>query len=232
MKIEYLTQPFEHVIIKDFYNAEELSDVMKEIEDVLGFSRLHSSASRRYFQSSALSNSAMDKTGNVLSNRIAFGINELLKGTSKTFAHTKKIFLPPLSDELVENSNLCKFLKTVNTVGVVVGVYGDNTSYKPHFDSSILSIVGHLWKNESNFNGGELYFPEYNNYSIVPEFNKFTIFPSHEIHGVKLVSQKNKEDELLSMRISITMLTNITPERKPTLFRTNKEALWQSQKNI
>lgn len=214
MNIEYLTYPFEHVIIKNFFTEEETKEVLEELNTALEFNRMFTSKTKKF------KNSAGSENGTLKSDRLAFNLDEMFKGNSKTNKHCHKIFYPPLSDKLVENSNFCNFLRNLNYTGLVVGVYKDGDYYLPHYDASVISLVGHVWQEGTSFEGGELYFPEYNDYSISPEFNKFIIFPSYILHGVKKV--KNTGGNLLASRISIALLSLVAPN-SGRIFKTSKD---------
>lgn len=214
MKIEYLTHPFEHVIINDFFNENEIKEVKNEIFKILEFKRLFSSSTDKF------KNSARAFNGELLSDRYTFDINEFYQGKSKTNLYVHKIFYPPLSDDLITNSNVCNFLRNLTSTSIIIGIYKDGDSYQPHHDCSVMSLVGHIWKDDTKFSGGELYFPEHDNYTITPEFNKFILFPSYINHGVKKVI--NIYGDQSASRISITLLSLVAPF-KQSIFVTNKK---------
>ena len=78
----------------------------------------------------------------------------------------------------------------------------DNQEYKPHVDSSVITCIMWFHNGETNFTGGELYFPEFN-IEVPPLHNTGIIFPSHIEHQVKPITiiDKNRDSGRISYNI-------------------------------
>lgn len=199
MKINVFSQPFEHVIIEDYFEENELKDIFNELEAIFLFKE----KSNKFINWNLSA-----KNNGVFTNRIAFDTRNFSKNKeSITFKHFEKIFNPDISSYLFKHSNFCNFLRCVTETGVVVGVYQDGDSYKPHYDLGLITAVAHIWHPDFRFEGGELYFPDFDNFSIAPSLNNLIIFPSYLKHGVKKIKNLVKNKSLLYNRISLTMLT-------------------------
>lgn len=78
----------------------------------------------------------------------------------------------------------------------------DNQEYKPHVDSSVITCIMWFHNGETNFTGGELYFPEFD-IEVSPLHNTGIIFPSHIEHQVKPIQiiDKNRDSGRISYNI-------------------------------
>jgi len=70
--------------------------------------------------------------------------------------------------------------------------YRNGEEYKAHWDQGTVTMI--TWLSDHNeFTGGEIVFPEFDNYTITPEKNSAIIFPSHYQHGVNKVVTESEE---------------------------------------
>ena len=78
----------------------------------------------------------------------------------------------------------------------------DNQEYKSHVDSSVITCIMWFHNGETNFTGGELYFPEFD-IEVSPLHNTGIIFPSHIEHQVKPIQiiDKNRDSGRISYNI-------------------------------
>ena len=78
----------------------------------------------------------------------------------------------------------------------------DNQEYKSHVDSSVITCIMWFHNGETNFTGGELYFPEFD-IEVPPLHNTGIIFPSHIEHQVKPIQiiDKNRDSGRISYNI-------------------------------
>lgn len=114
----------------------------------------------------------------------------------------QEVYLPkyapcsPTSNALEEFINAAKSYEyTPNSVfqglyniqgfNILFSAYKDKDYYKPHRDNTKLTAL--LWVGEKNFEGGDLYLPDFN-YTIPYEPNKLIMFPSYYQHEVTPIS--------------------------------------------
>ena len=89
----------------------------------------------------------------------------------------------------------------------LINCYKKNDYYKPHVDYGIFSLIFFLWDNTSNFEGGDLFFPEYD-YLHKCNNNCGILFFSKELHGVTPIIVNEEK----STRYSIVTFSNIKEE--------------------
>lgn len=207
MEIFYYKLPFEHIIIKDFFNNEELKEVNSEIDKITNFKGILSNLL-------ANKSGTAKKDGKLLAQRTAFFIEEIFHknfSKSKIYTHATKPFKEPLVNEISENSTFGVCLRSINFTSLLVSLYKDSDYYLPHPDKSLLTGTCFISRNIDNITGGELYFPDYNDFKILPEFNTFILFPSHTVHGVLPVNIIDKDTDEETVRISLNMFTYVLP---------------------
>ena len=200
MEIKIIHSPFEHIIIYNFFEEKELNDITVELETIFEF-LLKSKKIKKL-------NLSANNRGNILTERIAFDVKEFSKNNKNIILkHFEKLFNPDITAILFKDNNFSNFLRCVNETGVVVGVYRDGDYYEPHYDSGVITAVSHIWHRDFIYEGGEWFFPDFNNYTIVPKYNDLIIFPSYLKHGVRKIKNLVNQESLLFNRISLTLLT-------------------------
>jgi hypothetical protein len=207
MEIIYYKLPFEHIIIKDFFDSDELKEVNSEIDKINNFKDILSNLLTS-------KSGTAKKEGILLAQRTAFFIEEIFHQNfykSKIYTHATKPFKEPLIKEISENSTFGVCLRSINFTSLLVSLYKDSDYYLPHPDKSLLTGTCFISRNIDNITGGELYFPEYDNFKILPEFNTFILFPSHTVHGVLPVNFIDKNTDKETVRISLNMFTFVLP---------------------
>lgn len=199
-KINYITTPFSHFIIPNFFNEEELESVHKEIdfiEQANGFT---------YNQSDL---NTAKKDDEYIASRKGIFLNKFFNEEnhrvfSSIYRSISKIYQEEALEFLSQFGTFGKLLKYTNSDSVLVSRYYNGDYYKPHKDFSLFTLLIYVWK-EKTFTGGDLIFTKYN-YSIAPENNLAVLFPGQEWHGVTpIVSQ----DSSTVQRTSISMFIHI-----------------------
>jgi glycosyltransferase involved in cell wall biosynthesis len=99
------------------------------------------------------------------------------------------------------------FIKEFSLLKNMVEQMKKNDYYKPHVDNGIFSLIFFLWDNTSNFEGGNLFFPEYNHLHECKN-NHGILFFSRELHGVTPIIVNEEK----STRYSIVTFSNIKEE--------------------
>ena len=193
MKIIYNDNPFFHISLENVFSAEELKIIFKEINE------LKKNFKDPEFTGSASSNFEILKnnTGIFLVEyenlKIIKIIDKCIKKIS-TNSNWKNLAFKRLFNSLMWGSEL-------------INCYKKNDYYKPHVDNGIFSLIFFLWDNTSNFEGGDLFFPEYDHLHECKN-NHGILFFSKELHGVTPIISK----EELSKRYSIVSFSTIKEE--------------------
>jgi predicted 2-oxoglutarate/Fe(II)-dependent dioxygenase YbiX len=209
MKITHKNIPFFHICLENIFSSEELEIIFKEIN------QLKYSFKHEYF-----TKSATDKD-----------LKLLKKNTGVFLSETKnyqKLKITKLIDKCIkkisnnENWNNLTFKRMFNSLmwgGELLNCYKNNDYYKPHADVGIFTIIFFLWDDNSNFQGGNLFFPEYD-YVYNCIHNNAIVFLSKEIHGVTPIKILNKNSNRYSI---VTFSTQNHIPRKQKKYRDNIE---------
>ena len=165
MNIELCNEPFEHILIKDSYNDEQLINVHKELDILFPLLR-----DPKYTMP------AEDKSGQYKKKNKGIFLDYDYKGKESVIMQYRDSFF----DVIVDNYN---YEKSNYQLKSLVSYYEDGDYYKSHVDKSIYTMVTFLCKDNSKFSGGQLFFPDYN-WGIDSIDNVTIIFDSHIYHQV------------------------------------------------
>ena len=80
----------------------------------------------------------------------------------------------------------------VNLDSTFASYYENSDYYKRHKDISVISIMYWLWEEPKSFEGGDIYFPDFDE-KISVKRNRFVIMPSstsHEVDSIKYVGDE------------------------------------------
>lgn len=194
MLITCYNLPFEHIVIKNFYDEDELELIWKEIDflkpKLLGPEHTSSAtdvSDKNFF--------LKDNTGLFLDGVYCN------RNTSNIMTLNRKLWNSKITDEIIKMNYWWKLLTTCNRDSTLLNCYEENQYYKPHVDQAVITATTVLYKND-NFTGGDFVFPEYE-VTIPKQNNSVIIFPSFTEHEVSPL--KIKEDSLgVVQRFSIT----------------------------
>jgi Rps23 Pro-64 3,4-dihydroxylase Tpa1-like proline 4-hydroxylase len=181
MRCEFLNEPFQHIIIHDFFTDNELSSVWKEINELQDSNQLKSEAE---------THSASDSSGYLKKNTGLFLHPHYNPDYSKSaiLNSYKKIFDPNLVNIMSSNHWIYNYIKFSTRDHVLLSYYEDGGYYKPHVDQCSISMICNLFKEPKMFSGGDLCFDEFENYTIPLENNRALIFPSILRHSVPTIT--------------------------------------------
>ena len=182
MKILATKKPFDHILIKDLYSKEELKLMWRETEflfEKLGDENATSAATD--------DDGARKKSGrgvfldDVYKNR---AVSDLLNISRKIF-HCEE-----MNNEIEKmNSIFFEYFTKTNWDSTMLQYYEDGHYYKQHQDESFFTAIYTFYKEPKKFEGGDLYFEEYN-YTLPIRNNQLILFPSIVSHGVTEVTMK------------------------------------------
>jgi hypothetical protein len=186
MKIIHNNTPFFHITLKDVFSSEELKIIFKEIIEL-----------KQYFKSPNLTGSA--SRGNNYHHEVLKKNTGtfLLKTNEETYKNLKVINI--IDDRIKEiglnnNWNNFAFKRLFDSLiwgSELINCYKKNDYYRPHFDYGIFTLIFFLWEDNSTFNGGDLFFPEYD-YLYECNSNHGILFFSKELHEVTPLISKDE----------------------------------------
>ena len=177
-------EPFPHLILRDFYNQNELKLIWQE----LNF----------YTQPGKLFD-AKDFGGVVgRTNSHAIALDELyynkkLRKISNILQVNRKLFDQDLLSGFAKVDDCCGIATMCNDDITKVRYYHDGEYYEPHTDLAFQSLsFSYFYREPKKFIGGEVYFPQYD-YEYPCYNNSVIMFPGWVKHGVRAVKIDNSD---------------------------------------
>ena len=182
LSCDVFNDPFPHLVIKNFYNEEELKLIWEELNFYTKPDKLLE---------------AKDFGGVVdATNSHAIVLDDIYKinrKISNILTVTRKIFNSGILDVFSNIHDCCCIAKESNWDCTKVRYYHNGEYYEPHTDKSMQFLAFYyIHKEPKKFTGGEVYFPKYN-YEFGCDANSIIIFPGWVKHGVKEVKIEDSE---------------------------------------
>ena len=177
-------KPFPHLILRDFYNQNELKLIWQELDF--------------YTQPGKLFE-AKDFGGVVnRTNSHAIALDELyynkkLRKISNILQVNRKLFNRDVLSGFARVDDSCGIAKMCNTDITKVRYYHDGEYYEPHTDLAFQFLsFSYFYREPKKFIGGEVYFPQYD-YEYPCYNNSVIMFPGWVKHGVRTVKIDNSD---------------------------------------
>lgn len=208
IEIYYYKDPFEHFLIPNFFNQEELEGVKTELEYI-------KSTEAFTDKQEALGTSEKEGSGYIAKRQGVFLNNFFNSNNFRSISHIykglNKIYEKSFMDEICKQSTYTKLLSLTNFDNVLISNYKHGDVYSSHHDLSIFTVVVYIW-DKKTFTGGDLVFKDYD-FKIEPHNNLAVIFPGQENHEVTEILSTDSDMEGYK-RTCISMFINIHPEKK------------------
>jgi len=180
----YHEAPVPHITINNFYDQEELKLIWQEL-DFLTY--------ETKFQSPDVAGSAKmpnpNRTGDgdrfITKKNYGIWLDEIYprREISNIITLSRKLFNPELTKYACSQHIIFNYLNHSKTDGSLLSYYQNTDSYFPHLDECVLTALTWLYKEPKKFEGGDLYFSDYE-YKIPVQNNMVLIFPSFVKHSV------------------------------------------------
>jgi hypothetical protein len=182
-RVNFIPYPFPHIIIDDFYNEHEYNMILKELDFLFVEGKLLPPGKHH-------APSLTTTTHKALMLELAYAMPEI----SNILYYSKKTTDINLVNLIISQFDSFKQLKAINKWITKVRYYFDGEGYLPHTDIpwSFLTFWYH-YKEPKKYSGGELYFTEYDNYTIECNNNRLIIVPSYPTHAVNPVNVSNED---------------------------------------
>lgn len=205
--INHFKEPFDCFTFENFFTEEQLVDVWKELDYITSNELIVTDDQKK------VGTAEDPKTGELIAKRKGIFLEHLyanFRQSSKIYNHIKDNFLH--NNTLVDTfpkSTLIKYMPHTNHDSVLLSFYNDNDYYKPHVDSSVMTLIIYLWKGEKTFEGGELIFVD-DELEFDPGYNEAILFPSCHRHEVEKIISKGDKDYPFE-RIAVSVFLTIKP---------------------
>jgi len=193
--IQKLSEPFPHLIVENMYNEEELKLIWEELTFLTKPNKLLEP--KNYFGATA----ATKSKGLILDEH--YNKREL----SNILTISRKLFDGGYLNIFSQIAAHCKNAPYGNYDITKVRYYENGDEYSSHWDIKFEYMAcNYFYKEPKFFNGGELFFPEYN-YEFDCKNNSMIIFPTYVQHGVKKIILEEKSFLTGNGRYCITQFT-------------------------
>ena len=177
------TKPFPHLIIKNFYNEDELKLIWEELNF---YTRPGKFLDAKYF------GGVIGKTN---SHALALDsvYREEYRHLSNILTVNRKLFDTEVVKTFSEIDDCCSIALTSNWDITKVRYYHDNEYYEPHIDNDFQFLAfSYFYKEPKKFIGGEIIFPKYD-YQLTCKNNSIILFPGWVEHAVNEVKIENSD---------------------------------------
>ena len=182
LEADAFIDPFPHLIIKNFYNDDELELIWEELKFY--------TKPGKFFDAKDFGG-VVDKT-----NSHAIILDEIYKKNRKLsniLTVNRKLFTSETLNVFAEIHDCCCIANQSNTDITKVRYYHNDEYYDPHTDKPFHFLAfSYFHKQPKKFSGGELIFPKYDYYYPCDD-NSMIIFPGWVEHGVSKVKINDSE---------------------------------------
>jgi|ETNvirnome_6_100_1030635.scaffolds.fasta_scaffold02044_14 hypothetical protein len=178
MKVIHHNEPFLHVTLEDVFSSRELEIVHEEIKGL-----------KQYFGNPDVTGTALSQDDEPLKKGDGIFLLQLDYESKITKFINKRI--KQIGKSEWKNPTFRRVFHSLVWGNELLNCYKGNDYYKPHFDHGVLTLVFFLWEDTSTFDGGDLYFPEYD-YIHKCNNNHAILSNSKEIHGVTPLVTKDE----------------------------------------
>ena len=176
MKAKFLMEPFPHVLLEDYFNEGEMISIMDELKKL----------NPHLLPPKSTGTAIHESTGRPLKYNSGLFLDQAMPN-SEIIQFTKY----HMYQELVEQIDCPWWVsqwKMNNHQGWMLSRYADGQYYNAHVDRSQFTLLLWLYKEPKPFTGGDLVFPDYDNYTIPCNNNTGIIFYGplrHEVPPIK-----------------------------------------------
>jgi hypothetical protein len=193
MELKILNEPFPHFIIENVFSESELKSINREL----------------LFLASKMSNdtgSAKNKFSHPAKKGQGVFLEKIFRDTKNSdigvLLHS--IVTPEIMTKLQDKNNdiLIRYFYLINCREVLIQMYKNGDYYDTHTDKSLYTSVLLIHKTPKQYTGGNLIFPDHNDYTPKLENNCVIYFPSIIPHKVSEIKMESNEDS--DARFAIT----------------------------
>ena len=174
MKFTIHKDPLPFLYIEEIFSKEELSPIYNELDFILPKLLLPKDTQ-----------SAVDREGNYSKKNTGIFLDDMYSNRkfSNILSINRKLYNEDIVNAAIECAPAYGILRTVGLDSTLISYYEKSDYYKPHFDTSALTIVVWFFKQPKNFTGGEFKFTNYD-INIPIKNNSGVVFFSSYLHEV------------------------------------------------
>lgn len=176
-----------HLIVDNWYSPDEEKRIWTELDFY---------SHKNKFERAETEHIAKDENGKYLGEHFRVHLDNLYTDEARKL-NISDIFncfsktQTPKFREAIKSCCSPYFQRTfsqIDTFYSLVSYYENNDYYKPHHDIFSWTILIWFFREPKAFTGGDLIFPEFNNYRVECKHNRLIAFPSYNLHGVETIN--------------------------------------------
>jgi len=178
MEYYFYEEPVTFAIIKNFYESDEIEEIHQELERL-----------RPFMGGPEKTGTARGVSGVSKKDNHGLFLDEFYQARrdqSVILKLNRKVFSPGVKHDLTKGHWFFKYIDRTEHDSTLVSYYRQGDYYKAHEDESFLTAIYYTWKEPKNFEGGDLYFGDF---QVPIENNCLLIFPSVTKHRVTEVTR-------------------------------------------
>lgn len=195
MIIQKIIKPFPHLIIENFYNENELKLIWQELDFLTSANKL---IPANLDGSTSNSNALSGTIGNIYKDLKYSNIASI----------NQKILHPEIKNAFLSLNELFGHINLINNLFIKIKYYENGHNYPKHQDIARFTGINYLYKEPKKFEGGDLYFNDYN-YKIELKNNMFILFLGSLFHSVTPINLNENEYITGNGKYSITNFLSI-----------------------
>ena len=189
---------FQVVIVDDFYTQEEYDCILNECLFL---------CDKRKLESPEKTGTAKTPKGEILKSNHGLFLDHVYsnRNISDILFYNRKMFDKEFMEQLANIDIVYRYVQTSKLDITLLSYYENTHYYKPHYDTSKITVVSWFYIQPKSFLGGELIIE--NEWKIDCLANRTVIFPSMFYHEVSEI--KMKEEDLNRKKGRFTISTFI-----------------------
>jgi len=208
MKFEYYENPTPHIIVRDYFDKEELAKIWQELDFLTYSNKL---------LPPDITGSARNSDNQIIKNNHGLFLDEIytIKNISNILTINRKLWDPEFAKKAADHHFIFNYILNSNQDSTLVSYYEEDNYYFPHTDSAVLTAIINFYKEPLQFTGGDLMLGSENN--IIPvENNRLVIFPSCAMHAVTSIKFISPQPPFSGMgRYTISQFINVANLKYP-----------------
>ena len=189
LEADAFIDPFPHLIIKNFYNDDELELIWEELKFY--------TKPGKFFEAKDFGG-VIDKTNSHAIHLDVVYINDKknkvnYRKLSNILTVNRKMFDKSILEIFSSLHDCCSHAMKCNNDITKVRYYHNGEYYKPHSDTLFQFLAfSYFYKEPKKFSGGEIYFPKYD-YEFSCDNNSIIFLPGWVEHGVREVKIEDSD---------------------------------------
>jgi hypothetical protein len=169
--------PTQHVIVDDFYDADELTAIWRELDFLHGKLRPPDQT-----QSARVGGRSLKRSLGVFLDHLYQD-----RGASDILRLNRKLWR---AIEPFARTSSFSQIHAATADFTLISYYEDSDYYAAHADRSLMTALTWFHREPKAYSGGDLFLPDFGNYRIEARHNRLLVFPGwvrHEVEPIRML---------------------------------------------